>query len=101
VARVRRRRLVQIGIGIELTNHVHPSLALRCQPRHFMAAVALVSGEDELSVGEPSQQETQQQSQQLSRCLVRPAAFQVVLRRTVQSHEYGQSPKAASKGELD
>src|SRR5947209_4705045 len=53
LARVRRRRLVEVGVGVELADQAQASAALLGEVSHVMAAVTLVASTVEDAVGEP------------------------------------------------
>jgi hypothetical protein len=101
LARVLRRRLDQVGVGVEQADQGQPPWSLRGQLGQFMGRVAAVGSDDEGPIGEPSHQDSHHLTEQLGRCFVPSAQLQVVLLGSLERHQQGQGPASSRPGDFD
>ncbi len=97
----RRRRLVQVGVRIEVAEVRQPLGIAGRQSSQVMGGEVAVGGADELSLGEPAQQHTQQLPQQFGWRLRTPAPPVILLLGAIQGDEDRQGPPATREGEAN
>ena len=95
LARVRRRRFHEVGVGVEQADQGQPLSRPRGQLGEFMGRVVAVGGDDELPIGEPSHQDANQLTEQLGRCFVPFFVFLVLLLRPIEARPKGGAPGVA------
>src|SRR5665213_1510666 len=93
-AGVGRRRLEQVGVGVQLADQRQPVAATVGEASDLVRTVAGVADEHKGAVGEPAQHQTQQSDHELGGGAVGTTAGLVVRRRAVQIDQYGQGPRA-------
>ncbi len=94
MARVLRRSIVQGGVAVETGNQGSTSSVPVEETREFVGGVASVPQEDELLVGKPVQERSQQAAGQVDRRLVAAALLLVQFARTIQGNQHGQGPRS-------
>lgn len=101
LAGVRRGRVEQVGVRVQLADQRQPGAVAATEPRDLVGSVARIPGEHEGAAREPDQEQAQQRTYDPRRGAVRPPAGAVVLGRPVQVDEHRHRPRAGGEREFD
>src|SRR5271157_4305605 len=96
-----RRRIAQVGVGIEEADQTQMTAVPMCEAGQGVGAVTAVAREDELAVGEPVDQDSQHLLHQFRGRLVPPPLPAVFFLGQVQRHQQRQRPSTSGKGDPD
>ena len=101
LAAVGRRRLEQVGLGVELADQAQPLAVAVAEPGDLVGPVGRIADEDEPAVGEPAEHQPQQPDHVLGRGAMPVPLAAVVLLGAVQGDQDRQGPGADGEGEAD